>query len=278
MNDAPKPDWRSRTRLLYGEVGAARIAEATVLVAGLGAVGSVAVEALARSGVGRLLLVDFDVVEPSNINRQLYALRSTLGTPKGDVAVGRVRDISPGCEVSFIAARLPGDVEGVGEVLSGFPRPDAIIDAIDDIEAKASLIVHGLHKSIPVVSSMGAARRIDPAKVRAGALADVSGCPLAKGLRRALRARLGEVADIPASRLVCVYSAELPLPQVQAPECGPRAMGSSMCVTGAFGFAAAAAALRLFAASSLPSSGATGACAPRAGDVLHPLWRGPGRH
>ena len=275
MSDAAKPDWRSRTRLLYGDDGAARIAGATVLVAGLGAVGSIAVEALARSGVGRLLLVDFDVVEPSNINRQLYALRSTLGMAKGEVAAARVRDINPDCEVSFLAARLPGDADGVGEVLSGFPRPDAIIDAIDDIEAKAALIVHGLHASIPVVSSMGAARRLDPARVRAGALAEVSGCPLAKGLRRALRARLGDAADIPVPRLVCVYSAEPPQPQMAAPECGPRAMGSSMCVTGAFGFAAAAAALRLSAASSLPSSEAKGACAPRAAGASRPSWPGP---
>ncbi len=275
MNDAPKPEWRSRTRLLYGDDGAARIAGATVLVAGLGAVGSVAVEALARSGVGRLLLVDFDVVEPSNINRQLYALRSTLGMAKGEVAVARVRDINPDCDTSFLAARLPGDADGVGALLADLPRPDAIIDAIDDIEAKAALIVHGLRQSIPVVSSMGAARRLDPAQVRAGALADVSGCPLAKGLRRALRARLGEVADIPVSRLACVYSAEPPHPQASAPEDGPRAMGSSMCVTGAFGFAAAAAALRFFAVSSLPSSGAKGACAPRAAGVSRPSWPGP---
>ncbi len=267
MNDAPKPDWRSRTRLLYGDEGAARIAEATVLVAGLGAVGSVAVEALARSGVGRLLLVDFDVVEPSNINRQLYALHSTLGLAKGEVAAARVHDINPACEVSVLAARLPGDADGVGEGLSSFPRPDVIIDAIDDIEATAALIVHGLRASVPVVSSMGAARRIDPSKVRAGALAEVSGCPLAKGLRRALRARLGDAVDLPVPRLACVYSVEPPQPQTAAPEDGPRAMGSSMCVTGAFGFAAASAALRLFAASSLPSSGAKGACGPRAGDV-----------
>ncbi len=228
------------------------MAEASVFMAGIGAVGSVAVEALARTGVGRLVLADFDVFEPSNLNRQLYALNSTLGRPKGEVAAARVRDINPGCEVVFLNVRIPGDPDEVGRLLSGIPRPDAIVDAIDDIDAKAALIVHGLGVGVPVVSSMGAARRLDPSQVRTGAVSEVSGCPLAKGLRRRLREILAAhpvppvaaLEEIPASRLACVYSREPPRPQPHAPECGSRAMGSTMCVTGAFGFAAAAAAIR----------------------------------
>ena len=243
-------DWRSRTRLLFGDEGAARIAAGKVLVAGMGAVGSFAVEALARSGVGDLSLVDFDVVEPSNVNRQLYALHSTLGQPKTALARARVLDINPACAVSVREVRLPGDPAALAPLLADLPRPDVIVDAIDDIGAKAALIVHGLRAGIPVVSSMGAARRRHPALVRTGALRDVAGCPLAKGLRRALRALFAEPGDadlsveaLPASRLTCVYSAEPPAPQPAAPECGPRAMGSTVCVTGAFGLAAASAVL-----------------------------------
>ncbi len=245
------PDWRSRTRLLYGDAGVSLITDATVLVAGLGAVGSVAVEALARTGVGHLVLVDFDIVEPSNINRQLYALESTIGRAKCDVALERVRDINPDCDVVLFPERLPEDPDMLAQLLASLPAPGVIIDAIDDIGAKAALVMHGLRKGVPVVSSMGAARRFDPSQVRTGCLADVAGCPLAKGLRRALRVLLSTaggfpgvtVENLPASYLTCVYSHEAPAPQVSAPEFGPRAMGSSICVTGTFGLVAAAAAL-----------------------------------
>lgn len=247
------PDWRSRTRLLYGDAGASLIADATILVAGLGAVGSVAVEALARTGVGHLILIDFDTVEPSNINRQLYALQSTSGRAKCDVALERVRDINPECDVVPLPERLPSDPYALERLLGQLPSPGVIVDAIDDIGAKAALVMLGLRLGVPVVSSMGAARRFDPSQVRTGSLGEVSGCPLAKGLRRALRELLSNsdgfsglhVEDLPASCLTCVYSHEAPAPQVSAPEFGPRAMGSSICVTGTFGLAAASAALKV---------------------------------
>ena len=147
------PDWRSRTRLLYGDAGVSLIEDATVLVAGLGAVGSAAVEALARTGVGHLVLVDFDVVEPSNINRQLYALESTIGRAKCDVAQERVRDINPGCDVVLLPERLPQDPDSLAGLFASLPAPGVIVDAIDDIGAKASLVMHGLRMGVPVVSS-----------------------------------------------------------------------------------------------------------------------------
>ena len=140
----------------------------------------------------------------------------------------------------------------LAQLLASLPAPGVIVDAIDDIGAKAALVMHGLRMGVPVVSSMGAARRFDPSQVRTGCLADVAGCPLAKGLRRALRDLLSTtggfpgltVENLPASYLTCVYSHEAPAPQVSVPEFGPRAMGSTICVTAAFGLAAAAAALR----------------------------------
>lgn len=243
----PVTDWRSRTKLLYGDIAASRIASSTVLVAGLGAVGSFAVEALARNGVGKLILVDFDEVEPSNINRQLYALMSTVGRAKTDVARERVADINPDCEIVTLQVKIPSAANEISCLFSNVGICDVIVDAIDDVEAKTALIEYGLANKIPVVSSMGAARRVDPSLVRTGTLKDVTGCPLAKCVRKSLRTRLepvGILLDVlPAERLCCVYSKEPPRPQISAPEFGPRAMGSSICVTGTFGLAAASAAL-----------------------------------
>lgn len=255
MTDNDASVWRSRTILLYGDDGAERIASSSVLVAGLGAVGSAAVEALARSGVGSLTLVDFDVVEPSNVNRQLCALRSTIGRPKSEIVASRVADINPSCRVVAVRDRIPADLVAARAFLASLPRPDAIIDAIDDVEAKAALISAALADGIPIISSMGAARRFDPTKVRIGTLGEVAGCPLAKALRRSLRAKIadaeesGSAPTIPdPSGVTCVYSVEPPAKQPSVRVDEPRAMGSSMCVTATFGMSAAYAAIgRLFA-------------------------------
>lgn len=241
-------DWRSRTKLLYGEEGAGRIASGAVFVAGLGAVGSFAVEALARSGVGRMALVDFDAVEPSNINRQLYALSSTVGKRKCDIARGRVLDINPACEVRCSDSRVSADAQETAALILREGRPDVIVDAIDDVDAKVALILAGLSLGIPVVSSMGAARRVDPSQVRAGGLGEISGCPLAKCVRKALRAKLadgGAPEAIQREKVVCIFSKEPPKPQIFVPEFGPRAMGSGICVTGTFGLVLAAEALEI---------------------------------
>ena len=247
-NDAS--DWRSRTKLLYGEEGSGRIASAAVFVAGLGAVGSFAVEALARSGVGQMVLVDFDAVEPSNINRQLYALSSTVGKTKCDIARGRVLDINPSCEVRCFDSRVSADVQEAAALILREGRPAVIVDAIDDVDAKVALMLAGLSLGIPVVSSMGAARRVDPSQVRSGCLGEVSGCPLAKCVRKALRAKLTDGLSpetISREQIACVFSKEPPKPQIFVPEFGPRAMGSSICVTGAFGLSVAAEALAFLA-------------------------------
>ncbi len=142
-----------RIRLLLGDAAVTRLQNATVMVVGCGAVGSFAIEALARSGVGRLILVDFDRVEESNINRQLFALTSTVGAPKVVVAAARVRDINPGIGVDARAMFWDADTDI--DV-----RPDFVIDAIDTVASKIALIKWCVRHDTAFVSSMGAARLV----------------------------------------------------------------------------------------------------------------------
>lgn len=187
-----------RTELLLGKKKAERLRTSCVVIVGLGAVGSYATEALARSGVGTLRLIDFDTIHPSNINRQLYALDSTIGTPKVQCARERIRDINPECIVDTRELFI-GD-ESVDEVFDG--RPDIVVDAIDSLNPKVVLLVRGCELQIPLISSMGAALRTDPSRVRTGDLFAVKGCPLAFHIRKRLRKRGIN------SGIMCVYSDE----------------------------------------------------------------------
>ncbi|MBI1751327.1 MAG: tRNA threonylcarbamoyladenosine dehydratase [Acidobacteria bacterium] len=175
--------WYSRSELLLGEAALDRLRGARVTVFGLGGVGSFAVEALARAGVGHLRLVDHDVVGPSNLNRQLFALRSTLGQPKAEVAAARVRDINPGCDVdprvTFIHTdTLPNLLE---------PRPDVVIDAIDSMTCKVALMRTAHESGLPIISAMGAGGRTDSSQLRVGDLSHTRLCPLAARVRKELR-------------------------------------------------------------------------------------------
>jgi tRNA A37 threonylcarbamoyladenosine dehydratase len=247
----------SRIELLIGHEGLERLRSAHCAVVGLGAVWGYAAEALARSGVGRLRLVDFDVVRRSNRNRQLYALDSTLGLPKVDVACRRVADINPDCEVE--ALREFVHVETLDLVLAG--PPDMVIDAIDSFTQKVALLAAATARGIPVVSSMGAALRTDPSCVRVGPLHETSQCPLAKRVRKRLR-QLGASLDFP-----CVYSVEPVPPErcgaADVDDCGEkelyprgrerRPFGSLPTLTGIFGLTAANAALKTLLGDRLPS-------------------------
>jgi tRNA A37 threonylcarbamoyladenosine dehydratase len=190
--------WYARSELLLGEAALARLRDARVTVFGLGGVGSFAVEALARAGVGHLRLVDHDVVGPSNLNRQLFALRSTLGHPKAEVAAARVRDINPECAVDARVTFIHTDT--LPSLL--LPRPDAVIDAIDSMTCKVALmqIVHG--QGLPLVSAMGAGGRTDSRQLRVGDLSHTRLCPLAARVRKELR-KVGITEGIR-----CVYSLE----------------------------------------------------------------------
>jgi len=190
--------WFSRSELLLGEAALERLRSARVTVFGLGGVGSFAVEALARAGVGHLRLVDHDVVGPSNLNRQLFALRSTIGQPKAEVAAARVRDINPDCHVDARVTFIHTDT--LPDLLE--PRPDAIIDAIDSMTCKVALMRVAHEQGLPIITAMGAGGRTESNQLFVGDLSQTRNCPLASRVRKELR-KAGITQGIR-----CVYSLE----------------------------------------------------------------------
>ncbi|HOX45111.1 MAG TPA: tRNA threonylcarbamoyladenosine dehydratase [Myxococcota bacterium] len=199
-----------RIRLWVGEAGLARLRGARVLIVGLGAVGSFALEGLARSAVGHLRLVDFDALKPSNLNRQLLALRSSLGRPKVEVARERALAIDPRLEVEAIPAFF--SAEEADRLLA--PPLDYCVDAIDSLGPKVALLRACVERGLPVVSAMGAAGRADPGSVRVTPLEETRVCPLARDVRKRL-ARLGIHAGVTA-----VWSCEAPAAATRAPAAG----------------------------------------------------------
>lgn len=173
----------SRTALLVGQAGLVRLAAARVAVAGIGGVGSYAVEALARAGVGNLTLIDSDLVAASNINRQLHALSSTVGLPKVAVMVERLQQINPALVLTPCQTLITPD--NVPELL--LPDYDLVLDAIDSFSAKLALIQGCVVQQTTVISSMGAAGKLDPSRVRTADLSESHGCRLARKLRKELR-------------------------------------------------------------------------------------------
>lgn len=192
-------DWRQRTAMLLGQEGIERLKKARVAVFGLGGVGSYVAEALARGGVGHLILVDKDVVEPTNLNRQLCAARSTLGMSKAAVMAARIQDIAPDCcaEPHALFYRPP---EGAG-LIGGC---DYVADAIDTVTSKLALIEEARDGGIPIISAMGCGNKLDPTRFQVADIYDTRVCPLCRIMRRELKKR-----HIPA--LQVVYSEEEPL-------------------------------------------------------------------
>lgn len=227
----------SRTIKLIGEENLLKLRNSRVAVCGLGAVGSYAVEALARAGVGYLRIVDFDVVDESNINRQLFALSSTVGRRKTEIAVERIKDINPECTVEMKTVFI--DQDTVDQVFEG--HIDAVVDAIDGLSSKVILIAEAVKSGTFIVSSMGAALRLDPSRVKSGDLFTSSGCPLARLVRKRLR-KIGINSGVN-----CVYSdeySEMPEEnrefQTETSRGRPRlTLGSISYVTGIFGLTAA---------------------------------------
>ena len=178
----------SRLELVVGRAGLARLAASTVLVFGAGGVGSNCIEALARGGVGKLVVIDPDLVQESNINRQAIAFHSTVGRPKVDVVRSMVADINPDAEVVPVQAFVrEEDVAGIFDAYG--ERLDYVVDAIDTVSTKLAIAQIAEERSIRLVSSMGGASRLHPELFRFADLYETSVCPLCRVMRREARRR-----------------------------------------------------------------------------------------
>jgi tRNA A37 threonylcarbamoyladenosine dehydratase len=251
-----------RAARLFTEPGLARLMDARVLIFGLGGVGSFTAEALSRSAVGELLLVDFDDVCVTNTNRQLHALKGNVGKHKVEVMAERLRLIHPTGIVTPVTRFYEADTSD--ELLSG--RIDFVVDAIDNMTAKAHLIATCLKRGIPLVSSMGAAARLDPTRIRTADLAETHRDPLARHVRKLLRQHHHlEVSPDSPLGVTAVFSDEEPIAPtdvhydhgqgfrcvcpngdngMHSCEKRSRIEGSASFVTGAFGLACASVVVR----------------------------------
>ena len=176
-------DWRQRTQLLLGDEKMERLRQAHVLVVGLGGVGAYAAEMICRAGVGRMTIVDADMVQPTNLNRQLPALHSTLGMSKAEILEKRFRDINPEIGLTVLPVFLKD--ENIPELLDAASY-DFVVDAIDTLAPKIFLIYHSLQKGYRVVSSMGAGGKMDPEQIRIADISKSYNCNLARMLRKRL--------------------------------------------------------------------------------------------
>ncbi len=189
----------SRTERLIGNDGLLKLQNSNIIIFGLGGVGSYTAEALARSGIGKMTVVDKDTVDITNINRQLYALHSTVGKPKAEVAKARILDINPECEITAIQKMyLPENSEEFN--LSQY---DYIVDAIDNVTAKIDLAVKSEQLGIPIISSMGTGNKLDPTAFKVSDIYRTSVCPLCRVMRTQLKKR-------GVKKLKVVYSEETP--------------------------------------------------------------------
>lgn len=176
-------EWLERTSLLLGNEKLKKLQNANVLVVGLGGVGAYAAEMIARSGVGRMTIADADTVSPTNINRQLIALHSTIGKEKSELMADRLRDINPEIELTVVNRFIKDDET---DALLDSDKFDYVVDAIDTLSPKLALIKGCLDRNIPLVSSMGAGAKTDPTKMEICDIAKTHHCPLAHMLRKRL--------------------------------------------------------------------------------------------
>jgi tRNA A37 threonylcarbamoyladenosine dehydratase len=255
----PVPARLDRTARLLGEEAMARLAAAHVVVLGVGGVGTFAAEALVRGGVGRVTLVDGERIEETNANRQLHALDGAFGRLKAEEMAERLRRACPSARVEAISLRYgPDTAERLVPAGASF-----VVDAMDTVVAKLHVIQRCLELGVPIVTSLGAARRLDPTAIQVTDLCESHTDQLAKDVRKYLRRRHGIAATAPTG-VLAVWSVEEPLPTLvlpgdeagvpgaRAPEPGerrrgPKVFGSAAFVTGAFGLAAAAAVVHRLA-------------------------------
>jgi tRNA A37 threonylcarbamoyladenosine dehydratase len=258
MADFEAPDYERRfsgVRRLYGEQGLAKLQAAHVCVVGIGGVGSWAVEALARSAVGKITLIDLDNIAESNVNRQLHAVDGVFGMAKVTAMAERIQLINPACDVQQIEEFITPD--NVAEMLgAGF---DVVLDAIDDAKAKVAMAAYCNQSKIPLITTGGAGGRLDPTKIKSADLAQVMGDRLLAKVRNQLRRDHGFPKAPNAKKsptkfgITAVYSDE-PIVQPET-SCDTQVdsitglncagYGSSVCVTAPFGMAASALTLQL---------------------------------
>ena len=223
------PERLVRTRALLGDAAMERLAAARILLVGLGGVGGHAFDALVRSGIGHLTLVDFDTVSESNLNRQLLATRATLGRLKTEVARDHAALISDDVNITLHSERLAPETV---DALLADAAFDIVLDAIDDVGAKVALAVAATRRGIPILSCLGTGNRLDPSALTVTDIAKTEGCPLARAVRTRLR-REG------ITHLPVVFSREPSL----TPE-GETRVGSLAAVPASAGLLLAAEAIR----------------------------------
>jgi tRNA threonylcarbamoyladenosine dehydratase len=178
-----KENWQERTELLIGKESIEKLKNAHVLIVGLGGVGAYAAESLCRAGIGELTIVDGDTLHPSNKNRQLAALESTMGKPKAEVMGARLKDINPKLKLHIVQDFIKDD-----KMIEILDKPyDYVVDAIDTLSPKVYLIFHSLQKKLKIVSSLGSGARLDPTKIRITDLSKSYNCRLGFILRKRLR-------------------------------------------------------------------------------------------
>ncbi|WJG10957.1 tRNA cyclic N6-threonylcarbamoyladenosine(37) synthase TcdA [Aliiglaciecola sp. LCG003] len=247
------------TERLYGQMQTDKLRQAHFCVVGIGGVGTWVAEALARTAVGQITLIDLDDICTTNINRQLHALDSTVGESKVDAMAQRIKQINPECVINCIEDFVTA--ENVGEYIQ--PQMDYVIDAIDSVVAKAALIAHCKRNKIKIITTGGAGGQIDPTLITVGDLSKTIQDPLAAKLRSQLR-RFHSFSTNPKRRFAveCVYSTEqLRYPQTDGSVCHNKpnnqesmkldcnsGFGASVAVTASFGFFAASRAINKFLA------------------------------
>ena len=189
----------SRTELLIGKENLEKLKNSKVAIFGIGGVGSFVLEALTRAGIGNFILVDKDNVDLSNLNRQIIATRKTVGKPKVEVAKERILEINPNAEVEIYKEFFMQETEGILDSTISY-----VVDAIDTVTAKIELVKRAQELNIPIISSMGTGNKLDPTKFEVSDIYKTSVCPLAKVMRKELKARK-------IKKLKVVYSKELPI-------------------------------------------------------------------
>ena len=239
-------DWNSRTALLLGDDAAGKLKNCHVLVAGAGGVGGIAIEMLARAGVGEMTIIDGDRVDVTNRNRQLVALVSTVGRPKTEVWAERLRDINP--EIKLHLHNRYFTAEDMEHLLEASPF-DCVLDAIDTIAPKTALLAACVRNHIPVVSCMGAGAKLDPEAIQCADISKTIVCPLARVIRSNLK-KLGITKGVQA-----VFSTEKAHEHAVIPsdDCDPgkkSITGTVSFMPNLFGCHCAAAVLRLLTAPS----------------------------